>query len=178
MNYCNEIANLQGATTELDAAAEAREQAIGRDPEYRLLRIRAKQMAAREDELQRQAAKEFAALNGWRFTERGFSPETLARGGTHSALNWGYDLELFDHPVFFREIARPYRTAAIVGQPYGTEPDEARAIAAKIGLALHVPPNARASWWCPGWGQFFCFTRPEISSVQFLPEQLEKPEAP
>jgi hypothetical protein len=172
MNYCAEIAGLMGEADKLYAAADAREQASGRDPEYRLLRIQAKQMAARKNELRRQAAQEFAALNGWRLTERGFSPETLARGGTHSGLDWGYDLDLLDHPVFFREIVRPYRTAAIVGQPYDTKSDEARAIAAKIGLALHVPPKATASWWYPGWARFFCFTRREIASVQFLPEQL------
>ena len=78
--------------------------------------------------------------------------------------------------MFFREIARPYRTAAIVGQPYNTKPDEARAVAAEINLALHVPPNLTASWWYPGWTRFLCFTRPAVARVQFLPEQLERSE--
>jgi hypothetical protein len=77
------------------------------------------------------------------------------------------------HPLFFREIARPYRTAAIVGQPYHTDTADARTVAAKIGLVLHVPPKETASWWYPGWTRFFCFTRPEAACVQFLPEQLE-----
>lgn len=63
-------------------------------------------------------------------------------------------------------------TAAIVGQPYGhTSADTARAAAIKIGLALHVPSNINASWWYPGSTRFFCFTRPEIERVCFLPEQ-------
>jgi hypothetical protein len=48
-------------------------------------------------------------------------------------------------------------------------------LAAKIGLVLHVPPNSMASWWCPGSTRFFCLTRPETTTVQFLPEQLETP---
>jgi hypothetical protein len=43
---------------------------------------------------------------------------------------------------------------------------------------LHVPPNLTASWWNPGSTRFFCFTRPEITAVQFLPEQMEKTETP
>ena len=38
-----------------------------------------------EQELQEQAAKAFAAFNGWRHTERIFSIKTLVRGGTHAA---------------------------------------------------------------------------------------------
>jgi len=37
----------------------------------------------RQHELQRQAAQEFAALNGWRWTEHRLLARTLARGGTH-----------------------------------------------------------------------------------------------
>ena len=68
-----------------------------------------------------------------------------------------------------------YRAAAIVGQPCDTNTAiaDARAIAAKIGLTLHVPPNLTASWWYPGSTRFFVFTRPEIDRVHFLPEQME-----
>jgi len=109
----------------------------------------------------------------------------LARGGTHEGKydgggRWGIGTrdETIDGltPLFFREIARPYRTAAIVGQPLFTDIAEARAIAAEIGLVCHVPPNSTASWNCPGWTRFFCFTRPAVARVQFLPEQLERSE--
>jgi hypothetical protein len=80
---------------------------------------------------------------------------------------------LFDHALFFREAVRPYRAAAIVGQPYDTSADTARAAAVEIGLVLHVPTNVNASWHYPGWTRFFVFTRPAVARVQFLPEQLE-----
>jgi hypothetical protein len=38
-----------------------------------------------QEELQERAAKAFAALNGWRHTERHFSIKTLIRGGAHAA---------------------------------------------------------------------------------------------
>jgi hypothetical protein len=197
MNYCTEIAGAMTEAHKLDDAVEAYRKASGRDREYYRLRGRAQQMIAQERELRRQAAQEFAALNGWRWSERHFLARTLARGGTHEGINdgggsWGMggrrdetidgwtSHHLFDHPVFFREIARPYRTAAIVGQPYNTDIADARANAARIGggLMLHVPPNLTASWWNPGSTRFFCFTRPEITAVQFLPEQMEKTETP
>jgi hypothetical protein len=180
MNYCAEIAGLMAEDYRLHVAAETHKKERGRDREYQMLRIQAKLMAARENELRRQAQTEFAALNGWRPSRSRFGVKALLRGGVHD----GYygtrlddpvlrlSLDLFDHAIFFREIVRPYRTAAIVGQPYDTKPDEARAIAAKIGLVLHVPPKVTASWWKPGATRFFCFTRREIASVQFLPEQL------
>ena len=178
MNYCAEIAGLMAEAHKLYVAAEARKEASGRDHEYRLMRMRRDQIVDREYELQRQAAQEFAARNGWRWTKRHFLARTLARGGTHDGgfydelINGGVSHDLFDHPLFFRELARPYRTAAIVGQPYNTAIEDARTIAAKIGLVLHVLPDPTASWWYPGVTRFFCFTRPQITSVQFLPEQI------
>jgi hypothetical protein len=182
MNYGVEIAGLMAEGHKLHVTAETHKKERGRDREYQHMQIQQSQIHDRQCELQRQAAQEFAALNGWRWTERQFLASTLVRGGTHDSNRWVHDElldgwtshHMFDHPVFFREIARPYRTAAIVGQPYDTKPNEARAIAAKIGLELHVPPNLTASWWYPGYARFFCFTRPEVMCVQFLPEQMEK----
>jgi hypothetical protein len=136
----------------------------------------------RQHELQRQAAQEFAALNGWRLSRSRFMVKTLLRGGVHDGYGLRLDdpvlcSDLFDHAVFFREIARPYCTAAIVGQPYDTSADIARAVAVEIGLVLHVPTNVNVSWHYPGWTRFFCFTRPAVARVQFLPEQLEREEA-
>ena len=138
MSYCADIRGLMAEANKLHVAAETHRKERGRDQEYRRTWIRQSQIHDRLCDLQRQAAQEFAALNGWRWTERLFSAETLARGGTHSSPGWCYDHRLLDHPLFFRELARPYRTAAIVGQPYNTTPADARELAAKLGLVLHV----------------------------------------
>jgi hypothetical protein len=133
----------------------------------------------RQRELQEQAAREFATLNSWRFTERMFDIKTLVRGGAHTA--WERDEipgrldphDLLDHPIYFREISRPYRPVAIVGQPYDTATSVEKGIelAHLRGLELHVPPNSVASWWYPGHTRFFCQTRPGVE-VRFLPDQL------
>jgi hypothetical protein len=126
-----------------------------------------------QEELQRSAAKAFAALNGWRWSDRQFSVKTLARGGAYDH-GYYYDAlfvhDFFDHPVFFRELERPYRAAAIVGQPYSTELADAIKFAEKVGLKVFAPPNLTASWWNPGSTRFFCFTRPR-PEVRFLPDQ-------
>ena len=105
------------------------------------------------EELQERATKEFAALNGWRYSERLFSIKTLARGGAHAAQEehpWElYPPGLLDHPVFFREKSQPYRPAAAIAQPYDTaiSVDQATELAHSLGLELHAPPNSVASWW-------------------------------
>jgi hypothetical protein len=154
----------------------------GCDEDYRLLHMRQRRLFAREEELRRQAAQEFAALNGWRLSRSRFMVKTLLRAGVHG----GYGISaffddpicrlhaLFDHVLFFRESARPYRAAAIVGQPYDTAPADAIVSAAGLRLGCHVPPKETASWWYPGWTRFFVFTRLEVACVQFLPEQMEK----
>jgi hypothetical protein len=121
------------------------------------------------------AANAFATLNGWRRTRRAFRADTLARHGCHDASSrWGcpsWPHALFDHPVYFRELQRPYRAAAVIGQPYGTSLETARELAAELGLIVHAPPNLTASWWYPGHARLFVVTRPDVSSVQFLPDQ-------
>jgi len=101
---------------------------------------------------------------------------TLLRAGTHDGA-WTcndalslHHCDLFDHAVFFRELERPYRAAAIVGQPYNTSLEDAAKFADKIGLKVSTPPNLTASWWNPGSTRFFCFTRPG-PQVRFLPDQ-------
>lgn len=192
MNYSTEIRSIMSQAYRLNAEIDAHRKANGHDGEYRRLFRRREDLQHGQDDLRRQAAQEFAALNGWRWTAHPFLARTLARGGTHEGRRdggggWGtfgvrdetidgwMHHVLFDHPLFFREIARPYRTAAIVGQPYNTDIADARANAARIGggLMLHVPPNLTASWWNPGSTRFFCFTRAEIERVHFLPEQME-----
>ena len=126
------------------------------------------------DALRRCAAIQFGELNGWQATYRGFRADTLARGGCHDSCNWGDPPQpnaLFDHPVYFREIARPYRSAAIVGQPYATDLETAQRLAAELGLVVHAPTFLTASWWAPGRTRLFCVTRPDVTQVQFLDDQ-------
>jgi hypothetical protein len=178
MNYYTEIRSLMDEEHKLHVAAETHKKECGRDREYLLLRIERDQIAAHEDELRRQAAQEFAALNGWHWTKRAFLARTLARGGTHDG-RWVYDEltdgqlhhDLFDHPVFFREIARPYRAVAIVvGQPYYTSTTlaEVRAIAAKIGLALHTPPELNGELVVSRLDAVLCFHAPR-AGVRAIP---------
>jgi hypothetical protein len=125
----------------------------------------------RRYELIREAAESFAKLNGWK-CGASFHPAQLARGSTQRKRNeWDDgDHELFDHPMYFREPARPYRPAAIVAQPYGTPVGKAMIIALNLGLELHWPSNLTASWWFPGSTRFYCCTR-FGQTVRFLPEQ-------
>jgi len=123
-------------------------------------------------ELRKQAAEKFAALNGWRFTEQDFLVEALIRGSEFEQWSTLPRYPVFDHDVFFREITPPYRPVAIVGQPYsGTTVNKGIELAHSLGLELHTPPNSVASWWYPGWTRFFCLTRPN-TEVRFLPDQL------
>jgi hypothetical protein len=124
----------------------------------------------RHNEAQRAARCEFAKLNGWRCTTSwyGFETEVCRR--------WQYDHSIIDHPLLFREIARPYRPVAIVTQPYNTKPEQLKPIRGKLGapieteLVWHVPPVPLASIHYPGATFFYVLTRPGVT-VQWLPEQ-------
>ena len=154
--------------------AEEHKKTHDRDVEWRRLQSKIRVLHLEQEGLQHSAARAFAALNGWRWTERDFLIKTLVRGGAHDvrtlddALSFRHDL--FDHAVFFRELERPYRAAAIVGQPYNTSLEGATKFADQIGLKVSAPPNLTASWWNPGSTRFFCFTRPG-PQVRFLPDQ-------
>ncbi len=178
MGMRNFSAEIRTAISVACSAREAADAARAADPPRPAWQARAEANAATEAEcaLRREAAEAFAALNGWRVSKSFFGTRTLARGGVHSSSGYlgGYDPleprgEAFDHPVHFRERARPYRAAAIVGQPYShASVNGARLIAAHLGL--HAPPNVAASWHNPGSTSFFVFTRPG-TAVRFLPEQ-------
>ena len=169
-NYCAAIAALfaeHRRIPRITADTDRREQ-------WRIKAMNA-DIHRQERDLQTQAAKEFAALNGWRHTERGFAINTLARGGTHETREewlWRSNpLCLLDHGVYFREIPKPYCPMAVVGQPYDTNVDEGIELAHSYGLELHAPQNLTASWWYPNHARFFCLTRPGVS-VHFLLDQL------
>ena len=161
---------------QLHCQAEEHKKTHDRDIEWRRLQYKIHLLNLEEEDLQHSAAKAFAALNGWRWTERSFLVGTLLRAGARDgmwtlddALNFRHH-DLFDHAVFFRELARPYRAAAIVGQPYNTDLPKAIEFADQVGLKVFAPPNLTASWWNPGSTRFFCFTRPG-PQVRFLPDQ-------
>jgi hypothetical protein len=112
------------------------------------------------------AAKRFAALNGWSWSkyDRGFLLEKIGRRG---GLDTGLPQWIFDHALFFRANGV---NAAIIGQPYQDYCDEARELAKNHGLALHIPPNPKASFHYPGHTFFLVFTRPD-HAIEWLPEQ-------
>ena len=142
------------------------------------LRWRTQAIYYRECGLRDDAAPEFAALNGWRETDYAFRLDTLRRHGCHNGKWYDEDGDLdgqlkntghwLDHLLHFREIARPYRTAAIVTQPYHTTLEEAREYASAIGLSIAAPQNAVASFHYPGCCRFFCLTRQGAPAVRFL----------
>jgi hypothetical protein len=175
-NYSAEIRTATDRAMALRREADALRSAEGRSPQWARKSRETDQAEIAECALRREAAQAFADLNGWRISKSYFGTRTLANGGVHSNIGYrgGFDpLEphmAFDHPIHFRERQRPYRTIAIVGQPYGTPVEDARRIAADLGLVLSAPPNLTACWHNPGDCRFLVFTRPG-TQVRFLPEQ-------
>jgi hypothetical protein len=169
-NYCNEIAALFGEFRKLPRITADTD----RNEKRRIHALQA-DIHRQQRDLQLEAAREFATLNGWRYTERTFSIKTLARGGTHATreeFSGGLGpLDLVDHGVYFRETCRPYRPVAVVGQPYSISLENGTQLARAYGLELHAPPNLTASWWYPNWTRCFCLTCPG-TAVRFLPDQL------
>jgi hypothetical protein len=175
-NFSAEIRDADERAIALRRAADALWRAAGRSPQWARKSRDAHQAEIAECALRREAAQAFADLNGWRRSNSYFGTRTLAKGGVHSNVGYlgGFDPlephQAFDHPLHFRERQRPYRTVAIIGQPHGTPIEDARRIAAELGLELRAPTNLTACWHNPGECRFFVFTRPG-TSVRFLPEQ-------
>ena len=115
--------------------------------------------------LEHEALELFAALNGWKTTDKAFAVDDI---GTHRRRLLLHSVEIFDHLHFFRDQSG--RNAALVTQPYNDHLTEAAALAAEAGLALHVPPCPRASFWYPGQTYFLLFTAIG-HEVRWLPEQ-------
>src|SRR5262249_51092861 len=128
-------------------------------------------------------ARAFAARNGWELSKRVFAPEDI---GTRRH-DWRAAIA---HALYFRGIGTRCN-AAVVLQPYVTRVGghydvgggvgasrhwnefvaELQASYAARGLRVHTPPNARASFWFPGWTAFIVITKPDVV-VHWLPEQL------
>jgi hypothetical protein len=124
--------------------------------------------------LKRLVGHVFGELNGWHTGDdvRDFNIEDIGkRSGSFARL----DGDIFDHCIWYRANAK---CAAIVAQPYKSfnpynpaDEADARNLAARLGLALHVPPHPLASIWYPNVCVFWVFTTPEHQIV-WLPEQI------
>jgi len=113
------------------------------------------------------AAARFGQLNGWRRTHRDFRIKDIGRRSGEFTIT---DTSLFDHCIWYRAQGR---CAAIVCQPYGpARDDEAYALAAAHGVACHIPPQPKASFYYPDHARFFVFTSREHQIV-WLPEQQD-----
>ena len=127
-------------------------------------------LSRRESTLRRSAINEFAVLNGWKAvsSDKGFPPEKIGRRGN---VDFYEKPSFFDHVIYFRAAGR---NTAIVTQPYHSCHREIAALAEKLGLAWHVPPNPKASFHYPGHTFFFVLTSPDCV-VKWLPEQIKAP---
>jgi hypothetical protein len=127
------------------------------------------------DKRQQTAQKAFARQSGWIVTQSLIGAERLIprekRGRGDTWWGWGRFVgAVSDHDFACREPKRPYRITAVVCQPYDDHVAAAEAVAERLGLAVHVPPDPRASIWYPGVTQFIVFTRPGVE-VKWLEEQ-------
>jgi hypothetical protein len=127
----------------------------------------------------RKAARAFASLNGWSWTERAFSFRQLAGlGRKHSddlmpACRRGdQDPDhVLDHLYWFKQNGKP---VAIITMPYHTELADAEKLVQGYGLVVATPPIRESGWHLPGRNGTHCyaFMRPE-TCVKWLPEQSE-----
>jgi hypothetical protein len=133
-----------------------------------------------------QAKARFAALNGWRVTDKPFSLRMLVAGSNASRDDdvwspWGeWEKEsptLFDHYSFFRWKDKPWRPAAIVTQPYDAKIGDFHKGSAAYDVQISAPHAdwdrlKAASWYFPGGTAIYCVTRPGIT-CRWLPGQVE-----
>jgi hypothetical protein len=113
------------------------------------------------------AKREFAAINNWTVA-RPFPPEKIGRRGSDDYCK-SLTRNIFDYCLFFKSGSV---NAAIVSQPYPSSGriDDAKSLAARLGLALYMPPaNPFASIYANG-TLFLIFTS-RNTVVRWLPEQ-------
>lgn len=132
-------------------------------------------------DLKRRAGNEFARLNGWKLSDAstGFTIQAIGSQEIFYGLpsRGTYTTAFFDHPLKFREIEKPYRPVALVGQPYQLPQGELR-FRGKLGsrevvdLDWHVAPAPLASIHFPG-SCYFCVVTKVGTRIEWLPEQLD-----
>ena len=122
--------------------------------------------------LKQQAVEAFGALNGWRKARNSHEIEDIGKRCAKTknfAARSELSEKIFDHCVWYRGNGK---CAAIVAQPYGhVKDDDAKALAAEHGVAVHTPPHPLASFHFPAETKFFVFTLPDHEMV-WLPEQI------
>jgi hypothetical protein len=101
----------------------------------------------------------FAERHGWRYTQKGFSPKTLAYRRVSSASDFAepWPLSVADHAYYFRT---PDRRAAAVAAHLYWSPDrreEAEAWAREVRLRVEFPIDF-PSWWFPGHTELCVYT--------------------
>lgn len=113
----------------------------------------------------------FAALNGWTTgpNVRSFRVQDIGKRSGDMPIEHG---DILDHLIWFRGNGK---CAAVVTQPYNGVPEIARKaheFAQRCGVACHIPPIPRASFWNPG--STFCIVFTGLDHrMQWLPEQHE-----
>jgi hypothetical protein len=115
--------------------------------------------------------KEFAKANGVRVSPYEFRLRHIAENKRPS-----------DEPdslvgsrfiTHFECYTRDRRPILLLTEPYDTGVDEIEAEVKRLGLALHAPPNPRASFWNPPWTLCLAVTRPDFGDVRWLVDQLD-----
>ncbi len=121
----------------------------------------------------------FAALNGWKETQRHFDIPTLAAGKCWGNQYINVPYPLWDHPRLYRQGRK---TIAIALHSYADDATKKwQEVLDRLNLpgplVANSPPNPWASTYLPGGTIMVVLTRPE-TPVLWLPDQLEYSEAP
>lgn len=123
----------------------------------RAVRYADHRLVIEENDIRSQLAAEFGRRHQWMRAKRDFSIEVLAGRLHHSGLDYarqasfGCHYDLFDHPYCYRDVARPYRAAAVVAHLYNNsaeKPGNLSVLAGQLGLTVSWPDFP--SWWYPG----------------------------
>lgn len=129
--------------------------------------------AVAHQETHRALLADWATLNGLK-QGADFPVGTLARGGTHKRDEDFWKLPRHWYGRRFPFCWKRNNVAeAITLEPYPHDDVLSfMAFASRNGLAIHLPPNPRASFWFPDRSLFVVVTRPDFGDVRWLPEQV------
>lgn len=104
-----------------------------------------------------------------------FSTHSLARGKNFDGRDWSRwskeDLAwALDHQWYCK---KGRKTACIVNEPYEFKWENGRDATTDPNLAVHMPPNPKASFWNPGFTLFVVIMRLGDPAPQWLADQLD-----
>ena len=142
-----------------------------------LIRQRKDSAVYRKESLAHEMSQAWAKLNGWHEARHQFTAKALIERKVFSHdwrdIDHGHGAtRTIDHGEYFRLPIRPYFSVAIVAHLYGHAAD-AIAWARENGMVAHMPPVPGASWYYPARCIVVCYTRLDITTVQWLPEQSD-----